>query len=284
MKCKYCHTALPDFGRFQKKVCPNCGNSVSAVSQNIVAPTAPKPEIILEKDLFHRALAANRWLDRTCLTLIFSQVFTCLLLFFVNFCPDIADAIAVPLVLAMIVTSMVFEFCLIDAIIQRIILNRQLQYLPNPKTERAKLGIASFWQLFKTIMLGAGLIFFFLLTCFGVTSQIHYAQGTEDYALVDATISRINEEQDSDGTTHTVFVSYTYEGKEYKNIHHPHYKSSMEEGDPLTVHIQKENPGEIADNPVWLVVTGALPTAIFICLIWRIVVVPIINRKKNRIA
>ena len=80
----------------------------------------------------------------------------------------------------------------------------------------------------------------------------------ENYVQTEATIVKIEEKlspvyDDSDGIgpddyEHTVFVDYSYDGKEYKNCEYGNYSSSMKEGDKVVIYLNPDDPAEFRSD------------------------------------
>lgn len=58
----------------------------------------------------------------------------------------------------------------------------------------------------------------------------------------EAVITTIGVHRSGDDTTHDVYISYVYEGREYDNVRLSFYSSDMYEGKTIIVYIDPENP------------------------------------------
>lgn len=66
---------------------------------------------------------------------------------------------------------------------------------------------------------------------------------------VQGTITSITAHRDSDGdSSHTVLVSYSYEGRDFDNARLGFYSSNMYEGKKITLLIDPDNPGRVTSR------------------------------------
>lgn len=99
-------------------------------------------------------------------------------------------------------------------------------------------------RLFSVFFLVVGL----LTLLFSVYCFWSYNQVKDELVPVTAVIERIDVYRRNDDLEHEVYVSYTYDGTEYDNIHLNYYSSGMDEGDRLSLEIHPDDPAEPVNN------------------------------------
>ena len=75
-----------------------------------------------------------------------------------------------------------------------------------------------------------------------------YHQIRDELIPVQGVIERIDTQRTRRNTTHTVYVSYTYQERAYENVKLGWYRTGMDAGDSITLEIHPENPGEVVGN------------------------------------
>lgn len=83
---------------------------------------------------------------------------------------------------------------------------------------------------------------------------------SKDYPETEATVSKIElfeeEYTESDGTVHeatyTVYVDYTVDGKDYKNVEYGVFQKGYKAGDKVTIKYNPENPEDITQPNTFL--------------------------------
>ena len=114
-------------------------------------------------------------------------------------------------------------------------------------------------RIISTIMLIAGLLF----CIFGLYKSSQYARQEDRLVSVTARIERIEVTGRGDRTRHDVYVSYTHEGKEYRDIHLNWYTSSMKEGKTLTLKVDPSDPAvPIGNHGPIILLAGGIQTLI----------------------
>lgn len=125
------------------------------------------------------------------------------------------------------------------------------------------------------IWLFAGLFLFtgVLITFSAIVDGIAYYSERDYYVQVDATIVEIRQEITPDHASgeedvdHTVYVSYTWGGRDYGHMELGHYDTRMKTGDIIQVEIDSRSPGEIVSNELWLVLVGIPVTALGVAVL-----------------
>lgn len=79
-----------------------------------------------------------------------------------------------------------------------------------------------------------------------------YSQIRDELVHVQAIIERIDVTRHGDDTDHDVYVSYSYRGENYDNIHLNRYSSDMDAGERITLKIHPDNPSVPVDNNSWI--------------------------------
>ncbi|MBP5154668.1 MAG: DUF3592 domain-containing protein [Lachnospiraceae bacterium] len=106
----------------------------------------------------------------------------------------------------------------------------------------------------------------------------------DEYPETTAVITRIDEFDtvDTDGshtTEHTVYVDYTVDGKEYKNIRYGEYSIGFKVGKEITIKYNPENPAETEGAnsktaATWITVGGGILMLLAVAAVF----VPGLNR------
>lgn len=96
------------------------------------------------------------------------------------------------------------------------------------------------------LVAGIGLLISSIFDMIGGFSAVSKSRAVDDsYAEVTAVISDIQVERTMDDESHTVYVTYTYEGQLYEDVKLNSYSSSMHEGGEIDILCNKENPMQI---------------------------------------
>lgn len=259
MKCTACHTHLPEFGAFEKRVCPNCGTAVAEAA----APKQKKQPM----GLFEQAVKAQD----TLLINMLINIFTLLILlgcsnFIVHGDHWLAFTLDLLSFALFAITLLLFPLFLLGMLLKR---------KPLPKNHRPDLG-----NVFVLIFLSLIAAMVVLLLVIGIHQNIEYKQNVSSYVEVDAVITKITLSNDDD--VDSVFICYSYDGKTYENVRFPFYKSPMREGDHVSVKIDPEHPGKLPDKGTTMIIVGAIFTPLSIAALCLFILRPLLIRKKRR--
>lgn len=114
--------------------------------------------------------------------------------------------------------------------------------------------------LVGVIMLGLAIFFIFS------KSDVEYVETTGKIVNIEE-MRNLTAEPDEEEWTYTVYVDYTVDGKEYKNVEYGAYDSSMEIGDEVTIEYNAEDPAQIqapgADKVPYIVGAASILIIIF---------------------
>lgn len=284
MKCSNCHTHLPEFSRFQKRVCPNCGNPVSIVKpvnrhQPVPRKSAPANEQVI------LAQAASRYMDHaiwcTFGSLLFLSGFVISTLASTLLELNVAIFGAVFLVVVGFLFSTPILPLLGVSILKKHTLKQQLctSTSAHKKYLLKNLGCPSLGRFFGALALGFFTALLLTTSFHGIFTKIHYNRYSDSFATVEATITDIAEWEDSDGDTHyDVYICYSYGEKQYKT-EYSKYSSSMYEGQTISVKIDPENPDELPTDGVSQIVASLIGLIILGSVLYFAVIKPLLERR-----
>lgn len=272
MKCKSCHTLLPEYGQFEKKVCPNCGAPI--VSQSPAAAARPRknrcvsellPDLIRRYDRLWKLLLIDNMVFGILLVIIF------LLSALSNIGIDIPLPVSAIIIILAFLTQAFFLMALPFLIIKwgQLLHEAEGTDMPAKRQLVKSRGANSVLKLVIACVLCLAVSLSLGFVCFGITQQIAFNNGKAEYTQVEAVITQIDQEEDAEGNTrHTVWISYEYNGQTYPKILYPGYVSTMEVGEQLTVYIDPEAPGETVDNGVLFTVVFSIFAVLLFIPFW----------------
>ena len=269
MKCTSCHTHLPEFGRFQKKVCPNCGKPIT---ETVPISTTPTRKTESHNTGNHTNMQAEKARDALVLDMLISLGFLLIALFAFMFIRE--DGPGFPFYLLLLssaglaVTTLELPILLIRALYLQRKLPKFLRPGFSPVVGLLFLGLISAMLIF---MLG-----------FGIHQSVDYAQNEPHFVSVEATITRIFESGTGDDVDYDVYISYEFDGETYEDIEYPKYKSSMDEGDTLSVKIDPEDPDKLPENGTTMIIITSILTPISLGAIYLCIIKPLYVRRKAR--
>lgn len=262
MKCSTCHTHLPEFGKFQKQVCPNCGCRVS------VSPAAAPPRKPMSYSIEKAEKARDRLVWNMLIGLLFLLVAVFSLSFIAKDGPDLPYIILVLATAGIAVTTILFPFSLLHALVARRFI---------PKHHRPEFSPVLILLFFGIITVGLCVIL-----ALGINQRIEYLQNKHRFIDVEATITKIVKSGSGEDTEFDVYISYEINGKTYEEVDYPKYSSSMNEGDLLRVTIDPEKPEQIPQNGIFAIVIPALLMPVSLGLLYLTVIHGLITRRRKR--
>ena len=144
-------------------------------------------------------------------------------------------------------------------------MKNQKMYITAPKL------IVSIFSVVSVILLVIGIIL-------AVIQTKTIEKGIETTATISA-IQRTSHYPGSDRRyNYTMYLNYTLEGVEYKDVAVTFYSSSMHEGDEITVYINPERPRKVMHKmEIFLMLIPCLVGVIFMVIsiiLWRVLVKP----------
>ncbi len=271
MKCTSCHTYLTEFGRFQKKVCPNCGNPVVEYNKKSAkylnnAKAMPYEYANHLQYEAYKSRDAMIWSMLLCLISVMIIALSAVFikkggsdlpfwLYFVG-----------ALLLAESTVQSLFFF------VRTLYLRRNISKAIRPKLSPA-LGLM-FFGLIITMLV--------FMLAFGIRQNIEYNQNQHRFVDVDATITRIRVSGSGDDEEYDVYISYNFNGTLYEDIEYPHYKSNMREGNSIPIRIDPEDPGELPQKGTAFIIVTAILTPISLGALYLTIIRPLIMRTKER--
>lgn len=276
MKCKNCHTNLPEFKRFERQICPNCGTPVFAAPQNSTHSGSV---------LVQTCHNAQRSLDKTVVALLLLEICAAFFVILAYVC-KLFDLRLLLVGSILLLSIALFALLLLVRLLRAIRDRSEMIHSLPPSLQNQKqfvlkkAGYTSFSVLLGPLFVG--LFFSISLILFGCSAAdaVHFDQHKEQYVTVDATIADIVVTTDEDGESqHDVYVSYTYEQQHFDRVPYHTYTSSMKTGDKLSVIIDPAAPDVIARDHRMSTVVFALLTVFSGLGLWYIILRPLYKRK-----
>ena len=253
MKCSNCHTPLPDFRWFEKKTCPNCS-----------APVAQPGPAKVKKDSWE-VYKARSDVGRVLWSLLACIGFLTLAILFAMVCAEFWKPAALLMFL--------FFVCAVGAALVFVVYLLRTIFMFKAT---GSFGSA----LLRTVIFGAIALITAVVIMVGINTKHHYHETKDQFVQVEAQISRIKITEDDDGDEHyKVYISFTYDGKEYEDIRYGKYSSAMHEGDKLTVTIDPTKPERLPDNGTLPIVLGSIFFTIASSLLCFTVIIPLSKGK-----
>lgn len=253
MKCSNCHTPLPDFRWYEKKICPNCNTPVTQPGSEKVRKDpweAHKAKSDVGRVLWSALACIGCLLLMIAAAMVCAEFWEPAALFMALF---LICAVGAALVFLVYLTRTIFMF-------------------------KAKSGLGS--ALLKTLIFGAIALIAAVVLMMGISTKVHYHETKDQFVLVEAQISQIEITKDDDGDEHyDVYISFTYDGTQYEDVAYGKYSSSMHEGDPLTVAIDPTNPEKLPDDGTLPIILGSIFFAIAASLLCFKVIIPLTKGK-----
>ena len=268
MKCTRCHTHLPEFGKFQKKICPNCGNPVNATN---TVPSPPKRTAAPHSPTDHNIQKVEKARDAVVWDILI-ELFSFFLII-ISFAMIEREGSNLPFlvflygVLSMGIASLPLPYLLLRAIRMRRLVPKYLR--------------PDFLPVYRTLIIGAISAVLVFILSFGIHQRINYSKNEHRFVEVEAIITEIFESGTGDDIDYDVYISYDFDGKTY-DIEYPKHNSSMDEGDLISIKIDPEYPGRLPQKGTALIIVSAILTSISLSALYLIVINPLILRVKSR--